>query len=380
MTRSAVHHPFSEMGMRNPYPVLAAFRRLRPAFYDEGMGMWLLTSHELCRAALRSPAFSAAQGQQQRVRADELPISMLNTDGALHARLRSPAAAAFSARATARQAGAVRSVARDILAALPPDGSDSDVDLVPAVAAPFAEAVLGIVTGLPRALWPALGAVARPASANLNPVLRGDDAVAAVRAAVDLNTFLAAHAPDLLGSDHDLTPAERLGILSLIVVGGYEPLTDLCSTALSLLLDTPGAVDRLRGAEPAVYAAAVDEAMRLESPIAFTSRVCVVGYRTDTVDIPRGAPVLAMLGAANRDPAVFDDPDSFRLDRRPNAHLALGGGVHYCLGAAIVKQSCATLLAELIESRPAVRRQPGTDSPWRPTLVPRGLTRLPIRW
>ncbi len=380
MTRSAVHHPFSEIGMRNPYPLLAAFRRLRPAFFDQGMGMWLLTSHELCRVALRSPSFSASQGQQQRVRADDLPISMLNTDGELHARLRSPAAAAFTAKASSRHVADVRTAARGLLAALPPAGSATEVDMVRAVAAPFAEAVLGLVTGLPRALWPALGAVAGPASANLNPVLRGEDAVAATRAAVTLNEFLAQHASDVVGEDSDLTPGERLGILSLIVVGGYEPLADLCSTALSLILDTPDALDRLRGAEPETYATAVEEALRLESPIPFTSRVCVDGYRTDSVDIPPGSPVLAMLGAANRDPAVFDDPDTFLIDRRPNAHLALGGGVHYCLGAAVVKQSCAALLAELIQSRPAVRRVPDTRSPWRPTLVPRGLARLPICW
>jgi len=380
VTMTALHHPFSDLGMRDPYPLLAAIRRTRPAWYDKSMGMWLLTSHQLCRVALRDPSFSAAQGQQQRVRSDDLPISMLNTDGDLHRRLRTPAAAVFTAKAASSRTDEIRAQARTVLAALPPTGAGRNIDVASAISAPFAVAVLGLVTGVPRSRWPELGELAAAASANLNPVLRGEQAAAAATAATALQKFLGRHAREILKSDADLSAGERLGILSLIVVGGYEPLADLCSSALSLILDTPSAPDRLRAGGPEAYARAVDEAMRLESPIPFTSRVCVGGYRTDSVDIPPGAPVLAMLGAANRDPAVFDDPDTFVLDRTPNVHLALGGGVHYCLGAAIVKQSTATLLAELLGSRPGIVREPGSASPWRQTLVPRGLSALPVRW
>ncbi len=377
---TALHHPFSDLGMREPYRLLAAIRRIRPAWFDTSLGRWMLTSHELCRAALRDPSFSAAEGQQQRVRSDELPISMLNTDGDLHRRLRTPAAAVFTARAAARQADEIRAQAVAVLAGLPPAGAGPDIDVVSEIAAPFAEAVIGLVTGVPHARWPELGVLATAASANLNPVLRGDQAVAAATAAAALLDFLGRHASDIVEGGSDLTADERLGILSLIVVGGYEPLADLCSTALSLILNTPAATERLRAGGPDLYSRAVEEAMRLESPIPFTSRVCVDGYRAGSVEIPPGAPVLAMLGAANRDPAVFDDPDTFLLDRTANAHLALGGGVHYCLGAAIVKQSTAALLQELLGSRPTIAREAGAPAPWRPTLVPRGLAALPVRW
>jgi cytochrome P450 len=124
----------------------------------------------------------------------------------------------------------------------------------------------------------------------------------------------------------------------------------------------------------------VDEALRLESPIPFTARVCVDGYRTDSAEIPAGAVVLAMVGAANRDPAVFADPDVFDPGRSPNPHLALGGAAHFCLGAPVVRRSIEALLATLLHRMPALRRATGTAATRLGSAVPRGLATLPIAW
>lgn len=83
MTRHLVH-PFSRVGMADPYRTWALYRRTAPAVPDPALNMWLLTGHRVCRAALLDPVFSAAQGQQQRLRDDGLPVSMLTTDGAPH--------------------------------------------------------------------------------------------------------------------------------------------------------------------------------------------------------------------------------------------------------------------------------------------------------
>lgn len=377
MTATALLHPFSPQGMLDPYPLLAAMRRIRPAFLDPGMGVWLLTSYELCQVALRNPAFSAAQGQQQRVREGDLPTTMLNTDGSEHLRLRSPAAAAFAARSISRWRPRVAALAAEVVRALPRGGKRT-VDVVAEVAAPFATAVIGLAAGVGDDHWTELGRLARAASPNLNPILRGADAVAARSAAEALGEFLNGHADDAVLAGSELTPSERLGILSLIVVGGYEPLADLCSTALALILDTPGTAERLRG-DPQLMDRAVDEAMRLESPIPFTSRVCVDGWTGADVTIPAGAPVLAMVGAANRDPAVFPDADAFSLDRPGNQQMALGAGVHHCLGAPLVRQATAALLTELLAASPDVSPAAGPARSWRPTLVPRGLTELLVQ-
>ncbi len=387
MTRQLVH-PFSRVGMADPYRMWALYRRTAPAVLDPALNMWLLTGHRVCRAALLDPAFSAAQGQQQRLRDDGLPVSMLTTDGAHHQLLRAPAAAAFSARAVQGLRPAFAAIARELMAGLPGPGSSSSIDLVEELAVPYAERVLGRLLTLPEAHWPELGALAIAASANLDPMIRGERAVAARKSAERLNEFLLDHlrrrragasGTDLAGLPRDsgLDEREILGILSLTVIGGFEPLGDLIATALHLLLDLPDVRTRLR-ADPALIPLAVDETLRLESPIPFTARVCTTGYRDQAVELPPGAPVLAVISAANRDPAVFDAPDVFSLNRSPNPHLALGAGAHFCLGAPVVRLSAELLLAELLLRRPGIARAGAAR--WRGSLVPHGLTRLPVTW
>lgn len=182
-----LHHPFSPQGIRDPYPVLAAYRRLSPAFFDPGMNMWLLTGYRECRDALRNPAFSAAAGQQQRVRDDALPVSMLNTDRDEHVRLRTPATAAFSARAADRLAAVLFDTGARLLAGLPAGGTGAEVEVVTALAQPYAAAVLATLLELPAADWPEFGALAAAASANLDPTVRGDAAAEAARSSLALN-------------------------------------------------------------------------------------------------------------------------------------------------------------------------------------------------
>jgi cytochrome P450 len=105
--------------------------------------------------------------------------------------------------------------------------------------------------------------------------------------------------------------------------------------------------------EPALWEQAVDELLRLESPVQMTGRLCIADTEIDGVEIPRGTPLLCLLGAANRDPAVFDNPTVFDLDR-PNSrdHLALSAGVHYCLGANLARMEGRLGLRLLFERYP----------------------------
>lgn len=391
-------HPFSPQGMRDPYPVLAAYRRLSPAYFDRGMNLWLLTGYRECRDALSDSAFSAAAGQQQRARDDALPVSMLNTDGDEHGRLRSPAAAAFSSRAIQRLDGDLRQLAEQLVDRLVAEAGTSittgsrtgGVDMVARLAHPYAEQVLGRLLCLAPAHWPELGALARAAAANLDPMIRGAAAEQARRASNVLNDFLLLHSrrlraaaePTDLGGlpvTADLSESERVGIFALTVIGGYDPLAVGVASALDLLLDLPAVLADLR-ARPARMDAAVDEALRLESPIPFTARVCVDGYRTNSSEIPPGALVLAMVGAANRDPAIFADPDAFDAGRSPNPHLALGGAAHFCLGAPLVRRATGILLATLLDRLPGLRRAPGAGATRLAGAVPRGVATLPISW
>ncbi|NUP00846.1 MAG: cytochrome P450, partial [Nonomuraea sp.] len=215
---------------------------------------------------------------------------------------------------------------------------------------------------------------------NLDP-LAGPQAAAAGRAAMgELTRFLDGRAESAAGSpfgrlaaDDRLTRAEMLGIATLTVVGGWKPLAEMVGNALHWLLPRQEAADRIRNGGDEVAVQAVDELLRLESPIPFTARVTTEAVPLDGGTIPAGARVLALVGAANRDPAVFDGPDELLVTRSPNPHLAFGAGTHLCLGAPLVRQAGALLLNGLLTRYPGLR-QAGEPPVWAPGLVPRRLT------
>ncbi|HEX9033916.1 MAG TPA: cytochrome P450, partial [Streptosporangiaceae bacterium] len=122
---------------------------------------------------------------------------------------------------------------------------------------------------------------------------------------------------------------------------------------------------------------AVDELMRLATPIPFTARVTSQDTELDGVRLAPGSRVLLLTAAANRDPAVFSEPDGLDPARSPNPHLAFGGGPHLCLGAPLVRTAGGTLLRELAERYPGLR-QAGVAQ-WDQPLVPRRLRGLRLR-
>ncbi|MEU8318596.1 cytochrome P450 [Nonomuraea sp. NPDC048881] len=382
-------HPFSPRGRLDPYPAYRWLREHDPVHFDVTSRMWLLTAHADCALALRDPRFSAALGQRERVRDDELPPSMLTTDPPEHQRLRSPGALLMGP-------AAIRGIAGDIEAGIGAvlDGlaGRAEIEATADLGEPLATGVLARLFGLPAADVPAFAGLAARVSVNLDP-LAGPQAAAAGRAAMgELTRFLgeradaAAQAAEAaagngpggspfgrLAADDRLTRAEMLGIAALTVVGGWKPLAEMVGNALHWLLPRDEAAGLIRDGGPQVAEAAVDELLRLESPIPFTARVTTEAVPLDGGLIPAGARVLALVGAANRDPAVFDRPDELLVTRSPNPHLAFGAGTHLCLGAPLVRQAGGLLLSGLLERYPGLRRT-GKPPAWAPGLVPRRLT------
>jgi cytochrome P450 len=372
-------HPFSPAGRADPYPGYRWLQQRAPVFHDQTTRMWLITSHSGCTAVLKDPRFSAALGQQQRTRDDALPPSMLNTDPPEHNRLRAPGKVLLGP-------AAVRSIASDVASdiAATVSGLGSAVDAMRDIGAPVSTAVFARLFGLSVSDRDPFAELARRASVNLDPLADPDKAVDGRRAMGELSAFLDGHAAGALDSpltrlmaDGRLTRAETLGILNLTVVGGWQPLAEMIGNALYWLLPRPDALARLRAADETLARTAVDELLRLEAPIPFTARVTTAPVVLDGVTVPAGARVLAIIAAANRDLAVFAQPDELRLDRSPNPHLAFGGGGHFCLGAALVRSVGALLLPQLLRTFP---RMCGLlDNPtWDASLVPRRLRELPI--
>lgn len=380
-------HPFAPFGRLHPDRAWEAVRAAGPAWPDPVSGLRLLTGQRLCRAALTDPAFSAAAGQRQRARDDDLPQNMLTTDSAEHRRLRGPTAAAFSARSVGRGTVVPAAVA-DAVAALPAATPQAGVDLVTAFCEPLAHAVLAGTIGIPAGAAAQFHTLAAAAAANLDPLVRGEAARRAAAASRRLQDFLAARraaaresgaATDLggLAWDAPLSDDERIAFLALLVVGGLEPLAAIVAATVHVWCVHPE-VRRAVDSDPAVLARVVEETLRLHSPIPFTARVCRREFTDGTVTIPAGTPVLAVIAAANRDPEAYPDPTALRLDR-PDApgHLAFGAGAHFCLGAPLVRSAARQSVAALLRRFPTLA--PAGPAAWT-TGVPRRLHRLPVRW
>ncbi|MFC4589595.1 cytochrome P450 [Sphaerisporangium corydalis] len=377
-------HPFSPRGRADPYPAYRWLRANDPVHFDVTSRMWLLTGHADCALALRDPRFSAALGQRERVREDALPPSMLTTDPPEHQRLRSPGALLLGPAAIRGIAAGIAREVDEVMAGL---AGRTEVEVTADIGEPVATGVLARLFGLPAAARTEFAGLAARTSVNLDP-LAGPKEAAAGRAAMgELTRFLGAHADRALGgrdedgrtspfgrlaADDRLTRPEMLGVASLAIVGGWKPLAEMVGNALYWLLPRPEEAARLREGGEEAAGTAVDELLRVEAPIPFIARVTTEAVPLDGGTIPSGARVLALIAAANRDPAVFDRPDDLVVTRSPNPHLAFGGGTHFCLGAPLVRHAGALLLHDLLSRYPGLRAT-GSPPVWAPSLVPRRL-------
>lgn len=382
-------HPFSPGGRGDPHGSFRWLRRNSPVFHDEMSDMWFLTRYADCFRALRDAAFSAAEGQRSRARDDELPASMLTTDGADHARLRAPGNVLLGQSAMRRHEAAIDHEAGKVLDRA---GDRSKVDAVSELGAEYAVGVLARVLEVPETDRAYFGDLARRVSVNLDPLAGPDRVAQGAQATTELNAYFHGHIDALLAATVDspvrmlagdarLTRAEIVGIFALCVIGGYEPLSNAVANTLAWVLSDPELVRRLGSADPEDIASAVDEGLRLDAPIPFVARVATEDVTLSGTVVPSGERVLAIIAAANRDPDFVADPDRFLLGRQRNQALSFGGGPHFCLGAPLVRLATARLLGSLLKrfpgveiADPAVRENP----PWGQSIIPRGLVSLPI--
>ena len=318
---------------------------------------------------------------------------MLFRDPPHHTRLRDAVSRAFTPRAVEALRPRIQAHAEAPFDRL---ASAGRMDVVADLAEPLPRAVIGELLGIPEAHRPACAAwsaaVARSLDALPIPedrplVAEGQTArralggyvrelIAARRAqpASDLVSTLV----EAADGDGLLSDSELVAMVVLLLVAGTETAVSLIGTTVLALLQHPDALARLREA-PWHLPAAVEEAVRWESPVQRTWRIATTDIAFGDHIIPRGALVVLLLGAANRDPARFPAPDRFDLDRPASGHVAFGAGVHVCLGAALARLEAQVAVGTLLRRLATLRL--ATDQPaWRLTATLRGLTTLPVTW
>jgi cytochrome P450 len=173
-----------------------------------------------------------------------------------------------------------------------------------------------------------------------------------------------------------LSSTELLSVCALILGAGHETTTNLLGNAVVALLRNPGERKRLTD-DPGLIDSAVEEFLRYDSPVQATDRIaretCVIGG----YEVTPGTPVVLLLGAGNRDPEIFEDPDRLDLGRRDNRHLSFSQGVHFCLGAQLARAEAQIALNSLLARYPRFRGDADPPS-WRSSIVLRGPAALPL--
>lgn len=314
---------------------------------------------------------------------------MLTADGAEHARLRRPVQPFFTAEALESYRPRVQAVVDRLVDDV---ARQEELDAVEDVARPLSAMVLADLLGVPGRDFGRFHGWARLASANLDPLAPVTTDSPATRAADELATYLegrqeaarASPRPCLLGRlagsaevAGSLRAGELAAFATLAVIGGYEPLADLVANGLLMLLSERAAWEGLV-VDPTSASAAVEELLRLDPPIQLAARVATEDLTVAGTTVSAGQGVVCLLGAANRDPAPFNQPDDLRSHRRPNPHLAFGAGPHFCLGAPLTRLVGQVALATMAARWPALALVTGPPD-WRLSIVPRGLRTLVVR-
>jgi len=393
----------------DPHPVIARLRAVAPVSWAPALGAWFVTGYDLAVQVLRDartftvddPRFSTAK---------VVGASMLSLDGAPHARHRGPFNRAFRHdEVHARLAPFIQAETGRLVSAIEPRGT---AELRRAVAGPLAVAVMAETLGLGRrdradparilawydgivaAVQAETARQAKDTAQNKDTVQdkvteraedRGERDAAPAAAFAELASSLrevitAPGSSSLLAEvAGPLTVGETISNAAVLMFGGIETTEGMIATALLHLLSSPGQLGLVL-ADPGLVTAAIEESLRLEPAAAVVDRYATSDARLGGAGIRAGDQVTVSITGANRDPAVFAEPDAFDV-RRPNAgrHLAFAHGPHFCLGAHLARLEAQVAVETLLARLPGLCLDPRYPS------APRGLVfrkppALHVRW
>ena len=388
-------NPMDPEFIADPYPTYHRLRAEDPVHHSP-LGFWVLTRYEDVVAALRDPrlvkepiaAFVAARFGAAM---PAMGLSMLDRDPPDHTRLRGLVNKAFTPRVVEALRPHIQKIVDGLLARVEGAGT---MDLIEEFAYPLPVTVicqmlgvpvedrerfkqwgLDIARGLDAILLPPDSDVARRSVAARHALADYFRGLIAERRAAPRGDMLS----DLIAAEEagdKLREDELLATCILLLVAGHETTVNLIGNGTLALLRHPEQLRRLRE-NPGLIASAVEELLRYDGPVQRTARIPSADVTFDGLTIGKGEMVMPFIGAADRDPAQFPDPDRLDITRTDNRHIAFGWGIHFCLGAPLARVEGQIAIGTLVQRLPKLAL--ATDRPeYRQSLTLRGLTTLPV--
>ncbi|MDQ4091384.1 MAG: cytochrome P450 [Actinomycetota bacterium] len=387
-------------GRADPYPRYAALRERAPV-HRSTFGLWTLTGYDDCQQLLRHPGvgknFSAAMDSmgltatdndiQDRFRNDR--SNMLVTDPPDHTRLRGLATRAFTPRTVEALRPRIVALVDELLDGFGP----GEVEVMDALAFPLPVTVIGDMLGVPASDRAMLRPLVRSVTAILELAVSPEALAEAAEADAQLARYFADLVAERRADPRDdllsklieaedkgdqLTEHELISTAILLFAAGFETTTHLIGNGLLALLRHPEELARLR-ADRSLLPRAVEELLRYDSPVQLAARTTYEDLTLGGQEIGAGSLVVGMLGAANRDPARFHDPERFDVGRDEGPPMSFGGGIHFCLGAALARAEGQIVFDRLLD-RFSTMELAGGPPAVRDSLTLRGLTDLRVHF
>lgn len=388
--------PFDPAFLADPYPTYRRIREEQGRVSRTPLGMWVVTGFEECSGVLRDSRFGWGDGATV---ADHFTTAedgsvvrpFIFADPPEHTRIRALVGNAFAARRVDGLRDRMLDVARELVGAARDGAAGEPVDLMTAVAHTMPATLLGELMHVSPEHEARFGELARDIARGLDPTLfltpteisKRDNARGELYEyfATLAEARRAAPGEDLVSKlvaaeeqGERLTEREIQVTCTLLLSAAYATTANLIGNGMLALLRAPGELAWLR-ANPGSVSGAVEEMLRFDAPVQVISRTALEEVELGGTKIQPGEQVMLLLGAANRDPEMYEDPDELKVSRPVSRNLGFGVGIHFCVGAPVARLAAQAAVTALIEQDLALV----ADEPARvPNIVMRGLGELPV--
>lgn len=383
---------------RDPYPLYSQLRENAPLHRAGFLPVWVMSGYPEVDQAFRTVAFGKrdelTRGFGHDLDDDQTYAfmskhSIVRQNPPDHTRLKGLISREFTSRRVQNMRPAIEATTEQLLDRIGDEQDPAEFDLMRALAFPVPVRVLGDLLGIPepdqaqfRDLTISITKLIDP-SATPDEVQRGkSDCLVMERYFLDLISERRRRPTDDLttalihvrdGEDR-ITEDELLATIMVLFFGGVETTTNVLGSMILTLLQHPDQLAAVR-ADRTLVPGVVEETLRFHSPTQTTARTVLEPAQVNGIALAEGDVVLTMLGAANRDPRRYPDPDRFDITRRDTHHVAFAAGLHYCIGAALAKLEADVALNAVLDRFPDLALL-DAEPDWRPNVTMRGLDTL----